>query len=955
MVKESETVIKNKDAIFKEALNSIAVDNQSLRKSISNFLGNFSVILNKTQINNFLDLLIGKIKNSKDIGEKIAFLVTLNSVAKNTATKHGEFIKTVLPLIFSFCNRKYLEENMNEYDNNNDLVESGLNLLETYILNLSSSIKSDIDNIVKIVLELVEYDPNYSYDNETTDNYEGGDYEGYGEYEGYEAFVYGDDSSWKVRRAAVRVIQSFIKSRLEIPKSLTEDIIQNLVFNLREHEENTKLDIIACLSNFIRNLTIEEQESINNQTSTLVRQKSVTRAIIPMIIKNLIENIKKELDQKNSKIKISILQLLSSLALVAPEEIVESYSELKLKLEGVLTDNSSSLIFFVFLNRLLKSSKNINLIPVADTFLGYIIKGIKNDYYKINIESVNASSHFIRNLGEHYEVNEYSDYIKSLYKEFLPKFKANDIEQELKQSLINVFGNILLYTGVALPKENLNEIIVTLLDKIKNENLRPLVLNWLILILKNNSKLNLEESLKQFIPTILELLNKNNLHTQYQSLEFLLIIIKNMPKTLIGYEASIIDTLLNVSTEESLFPIIYDILNELNSNFNLDKSLVDKSLEHTIKFLSEQKQNNNFSYIYSFIQNCSEKIDQKNVNTYLQNLSKFETINSNTAVALSIFSVASGNDEKLVKLCLDKLNTKLEKNLKKNVLLVLGEIILKSKKHGSGIIVNLQKMLNDSNEELKPEIATCIGKVGFSDIKAFIESITKNIKSETLNYTLISIREFLNVATENKNLKFDNSDLEALFNILVSHAKTEDEKLRALCGECLGLMASLSEGILKEFLQNLENSNSVIRSTFYYGLKYIFTSRQHSQSINLDKYIQTIIERLIKGLNDSDITVKQNAFNSLTTLIHNYSYLARELYSTLWQIFREEHVIKPDLILTVDIGGGMKIKNDKGLPIRKAIFTTLKMLLETIPEKLNITETLQICLYGLGNILFNIL
>ena len=49
----------------------------------------------------------------------------------------------------------------------------------------------------------------------------------------------------------------------------------------------------------------------------------------------------------------------------------------------------------------------------------------------------------------------------------------------------------------------------------------------------------------------------------------------------------------------------------------------------------------------------------------------------------------------------------------------------------------------------------------------------------------------------------------------------------------------------------------------------------------------------------------------------------------------------------------MKIKNDKGLPIRKAIYSIVKILLDCIPEKINVTETLQMCLYGLGKFIFN--
>lgn len=527
LIKESESVIKNKESIVNEAVNSIHLDNQSLRKTVSTFLGNFSVILNKTQMSSLLKNLIDKISHSKDTSEKIAFLVALNSVAKNTANKHAEYIKTIIPMIFQFANREYLEQNMHDYDPNNDLVEAGLNLFETYVLNLGSQINADMEKVVKTVLDLMEFDPNYVYDeNEgeaNADNGYGGEYDGWEGYEGHDAFVYGDDSSWKVRRAAVRVIQSFIKSRIELPKQLTEVIIQSLVFNLREHEENTKLDIIYCLSNFIRNLTIEEHDNEGEDFhSGLVRQKSLTGSIIPMIVKNLIAQIVKDLNQKNQKIKTATLQLLSSLALVGPNEIISSFDEIKSSLESCLNDSNNALIFFVIISRILKATKNSHeIVGQFDNIIKYIISGMKNDYYKVNIESLNVAFHLFRVLNETLPSNEYMPKIEALYDAILPKFKANDVDQELKMTLINVVGNMIIHIGHNLPQSAIEALFSTYLDKTKNENLRPLIFNWLIQIIKKNQNLKLEGCLSPFVSTVLGLLSKQAVHIQYQVLEFL--------------------------------------------------------------------------------------------------------------------------------------------------------------------------------------------------------------------------------------------------------------------------------------------------------------------------------------------------------------------------------------------------------------------------------------------------
>lgn len=73
-----------------------------------------------------------------------------------------------------------------------------------------------------------------------------------------------------------------------------------------------------------------------DEDTGLYKQKSMVKDIIPDIIEPVIQSISKELKMKNEKIKGNILQLLSTLALVAPNETV-------LFLGGMLNDLQSSL------------------------------------------------------------------------------------------------------------------------------------------------------------------------------------------------------------------------------------------------------------------------------------------------------------------------------------------------------------------------------------------------------------------------------------------------------------------------------------------------------------------------------------------------------------------------------------------------------------------------------------
>ena len=261
LIKESEKVIKNKESIIKISIEAIKIDNASLKKTVGDFLGNLSVILNKKQMSTLVTGLIERITSSNDIKQKIAYLNALNSVAKISAHKQGEFIPKILEILIQYTNKTYLEQNTQNYDENNDMVEACLHIIETFILKNTHILKSYDEKIVTLSLELIEFDPNYTYSEgveEENQNYAadwGDDYVG--------GMVLGDDSSWKVRRGAVKVIISFAKSRMELGRLVIDNIITALVKCLREHDENVKLDICLCLNTFLRNLIVEEQEENN--------------------------------------------------------------------------------------------------------------------------------------------------------------------------------------------------------------------------------------------------------------------------------------------------------------------------------------------------------------------------------------------------------------------------------------------------------------------------------------------------------------------------------------------------------------------------------------------------------------------------------------------------------------------------------------------------------------------
>ena len=127
-----------------------------------------------------------------------------------------------------------------------------------------------VNRIVTLVLNLVSYDPNYTHieANEEEDDEWGSD----------DASDYGnpaDDSSWKIRRAALNVLDAIIRSRPEILSSYYTGIVHSLVKCFRDREENVKLDVFRTFSTLIKSVVIGGDENLHNEELPLFNCVSI--------------------------------------------------------------------------------------------------------------------------------------------------------------------------------------------------------------------------------------------------------------------------------------------------------------------------------------------------------------------------------------------------------------------------------------------------------------------------------------------------------------------------------------------------------------------------------------------------------------------------------------------------------------------------------------------------------
>jgi cullin-associated NEDD8-dissociated protein 1 len=148
-------------------------------------------------------------------------------------------LPNIVPLLYPFCQVSNLNIESPDVDIDHELIEMSLETFESFLKRCPKDITDYVNDIMSRVIELMSYDPNYVYSQKIEED------EDWGSDSDDEAFSQGDDddSSWKVRRSAVRVIDAIIKSRPEMLSQFYVVLVEKLVSRFVEREENVKLEI----------------------------------------------------------------------------------------------------------------------------------------------------------------------------------------------------------------------------------------------------------------------------------------------------------------------------------------------------------------------------------------------------------------------------------------------------------------------------------------------------------------------------------------------------------------------------------------------------------------------------------------------------------------------------------------------------------------------------------------
>jgi len=916
---------------------------RSVHKKATTCIAAVAVVLSEAYLNELVEKLLAQIEASSEV--KVLIQV-VGQVSRSVGYRMGRHLDAIVPIFLKFLGDP--DDESQQSESHNELRETCFQGFESFIMRCPREILPHVPAIMQAAQTFMRYDPNYVGDDDDEEEDEE-DWEDEDDYEDDGLEEEDDDTSWKVRRAAVRVLTAVVMSRPEMLVAIYGQTAPEIVARFREREENVRLDIIECFTTLAR--TTGASSRTNPEAGVVDR----LRALLPNVMSILL----KQLGGKEDKTKTAAFNLLKTLCEVVPGAFTEHLSKLVPMVAGCLTDKNHALKLdaLVFARLLMENNAESSMQPFVPEILPLVLDLVKEDWYKIIAEALRVVRAVIRVLRpvdddagqEGVEIRMLEpttgqeQFVMPMYEAIIPRLAASDIDQEIKECAISAVGQLVASFGDHLAGE-LGRVMELLMARLRNDVTRVPTLKALSVISASPLDVDLSPILDGAVRELSQFLRQQSRPLKQSTLETLMALVKSSGQgmsaehfQLVLQEAAPLISDADLHLTHLTLRLAVSVVSTGSSSLDatstiiLDKGLAlatspllqGRALESLIVLLQALVTTNapgcDFNVIYEKLQaSVHSGMQRQSVNNIARCMAAAvakTTPERRAQIFGELVAALTGSDE-----------TKRHLALR-----TVGEA---GQTQDLSSVTDLQSIIlqafDSSSEETKTAAAFALGRTAAGSMGSYLPLILSSLAQDRNHYLLLSaLKEVILVHAKTPALDF-SPHLDQVMPLLVKHCQSSEEGVRNMVAECFGALITIHPQAIVAQLQTLgqDGTNTLMRWTIASSLRYAMSGSASTE------VLMPHMEFFLSMLRDEDLGVRHATLQLCTAAVHHQPALIGPfLAPTVVPMLFETITLKAER--TVDLGP-FKQKVDDGLPLRKTALGCINTILETIPDQLDV-------------------
>jgi len=449
------------DALF----NELGSARPAARKRAIACIASISMALPDKLLSTLVTSIVTKMDDKSVKGDlRRTYIQTLSAISRSGGYRLGKQLDSVVPLVLQQCNQTAAVSDP-------EMIESCLQAFESFVLRCPKEVNAYQSAIAKCSLEYLRFDPNYADDDEEMDD---ADDEEEDMDEDDADYSDDDDVSWKVRRAAAKVLSAIIVSRADKLSELFPEVAPVLVSRFREREENVKMDVFSTFNDVLQQVSASRTavEAINSDSMVVDIDTSSPAHMLLAEVPRIVKAASRQLKEKSVKTRVAVFNCLRNLVSTLPGCLSDHAAILVPGIDKALKDPSNNLRIesLVFLQLALSSHQPVIFQPHIASLLPSIASLVNDRYYKITAEALRVCSEIVRVLRPDPPATtfDYTTHAPVLFNSAKTRLLAQDQDQEVKECAISCMGLVICHLGDACTVE-VPAVLPILLERLRNE------------------------------------------------------------------------------------------------------------------------------------------------------------------------------------------------------------------------------------------------------------------------------------------------------------------------------------------------------------------------------------------------------------------------------------------------------------------------------------------------------
>lgn len=874
------------------------------------------------------------------------------AIARHTPHQIGPELNSIVPSIVKAVQRE-----------DEELQESCLQALEALVLRCPTEVTPFLSSVVSVGCQFIKYDPNYAGDADDEDE-EMADEDDDDEAELGDEYSDDEDTSYKIRRSATKLLDAVVETRPELLITIYKDVSPVLISRFGDREETVRVEVWATYASLLKQTGVYGGVAYVKEQDHIIGGKrkrgegmdveetpyTLLRSQVPALAKSLLNQLK---SPKTSPTTLQAgFSLLHTLLDVLPGSLTNFSPQIITTTRTVLLQSSKTsastlhITCLSFVASFFSSHPPPTFASSLDSITPILLKSLGEKHPRIASESFRVFSALLNAM----KPVKGGDWVDPVYNEAVQRLGNHDTDAEVRVCAEVCIGDLWVSATDVMKGKNRKEwdamcrttgrtdgavqVVTRVASEVEiDDNWVNGCIQWLLMLLKKSGRAGkshmfdcLQALLRRYKSGIPADLPSN-------LVSLLKTYITTADISLMSLALSVVALLLELSPKAT-YPEVESVL--LTDIYDVAHSplVAGAAFDSILAFFA--------ALVEADMEVATHVVP--NLAIAVEKAPKAEASQGNVArcigqVVKAQRGVAAGTVAEFSKHL--KPSSKARTSQIVLSLLVMGEV-------GRFIDMSLQENVfshviekfASEQEEIRTAAAFAAGNIAVGNLHHFLPVIVKMVENDA-EKRLLSLHALKEVVTHCSHGQLETvADL--LWVPLFEHSDNTEETTRNVAAACLGKLTTTHPSLyLPQLHDRIRDAKPASRATVISALRYTFTEA----SAEFDVLLNSVLMDFLALIADSDLTVRRLALSALNSAARLKPHLIRDQLQFILPNLYKETVVNPDLIRTVQMGP-WKHKVDDGLEARKTAYETLYTLLDTCLAKIDLHEFLGRVLAG---------